>query len=532
MNLELFRKNFESQSFEQKLNNRIERLQRAELNPVDKTSILLEIQDDPIAFINLFGVVYEPRTPETPDVPFFLFPYQEEVIRRIIDAEARGSDLLIEKTRDMGITWTVIWYMLWRWLTRDKWYGLMGSRKEEEVDNKSPQSLFGKMRYALYSLPNWIRPQKFHKSEHDIFMKLVNPDKTSYIDGESANPNFGRGKRTSMVYLDELFFWKFARESWRSCIDTSQVRIGVSTAYPSSFARGLRDSFESQGKLITLDWHSHPFKDEAWFQAEKIRREADPLAIEGELEISYRVDPTNAYYPEVLNCPIKDTGYNQLLPLYIGMDFGSKDNTAFSYWQRDSVNYYCIDAIEKHNKPLYWYYPFLKQGCDFKDKEEYQLENRFTKETFTLKKKDYLLNELELIKRFNEWNAPVMYCGEVAHRQTLIKSNTSISQELAGVGIFLRINDKGFEHIVRRTATKKMLTKTIFSGSGGALEVFDALSNSHYSKQRENSVSDKSIDKPVHDEWADLRSSVENFAVNIIQSGGGIKEHTYRKFPH
>jgi hypothetical protein len=868
MNLDLFRKYLTSQKFEQKLNNRIERLQRAELNPVDKTSILIDIQDDPLTFINLFGVVYEPRLPEMPDIPFFPFPYQEEVIYRILEAEARGEDLLIEKTRDMGITWTIIWYILWRWLTKDKYYALLGSRKEEEVDNKcysddtevltkdgwklfkdvdidkdffatrnpitkefewqkatekikqrysgdfyhiksrtldllvspnhrvlyrnnpwglirgkyesnerfssakelynrgksikaipstsiwkgkeikefvfetknkhqkrivmsgddfcafmgmylaegnidkgmfvitqskkskgyreykkllirifgtepcytgeewkkgnipivnylkqfgrswekfipqeildatprqlsiflyyymlgdgswrsaqptvgtvskkmadqlqeviqkigysasiikqkpkdslikgrfikkencrtlyilnirkakyqsfqiektyydgyiycvsvpngvlyvrrngkpawcgnSPQSLFGKIRYSYYSLPKWLRPVNFRKSEHDIFLKFVNPDKQSFIDGESANPNFGRGKRTSIVYLDELFFWKFARESWRSCMDTSPVRIGVSTAYPSSFARSLRDSFEKQGKLITLDWKKHPFKDEEWYKKELERREADPLGVEGEIEISYRSDPTNAYYPEVLNCKLMELEYNPSLPLYIGVDFGVKDKTAFTYWQRDFNNFYLIDAIERNNKPLHWFYPFLKQGIDFDFKEEYEIQNKFTKEKFLLKKKDYTLNDLDFIRKFNKWKPPVMYCGEIAHKQKMIKSNSSIQSELAGLGIYLRINDKGFEHSVRRVATKKLLLNTIFNSNSGAMDAFDALANSHYPKSRDNSSTPK--DAPVHDEWADLRASVENFAVNII-TPSSIKEIQYKSF--
>lgn len=529
MNLNLFRQYLTSQEFERKLSTRLERLQRAEMNPVERTSIMIEIMNDPIFFINTFAVVYEPRLSENPDLPMFLFPYQEEVVYKLLQAEERGEDLLIEKTRDMGITWVMLWYILWRWLTKDKFYALLGSRKEEEVDNKSPQSLFGKLRYGYYSLPQWIRPDKFHKSEHDVFMKLINPNKQSYIDGESANPNFGRGKRTSLVYCDELFFWRFARESWRSCIDTSPCRIGVSTAVPSTFARNLRNSMEEQHKLVTLNWDKHPFKDKEWYENEEKRRGSDALAIEGELNISYLADPEYAYYPDVQNCPVRKIEYNPSLPLYVGTDFGSQDKTAFSWWQRDVNNFYCIEAIERKNKKLSWFYPFLKKGYDFENAEEYDIINKFTQEHFKIKKSDYLKDELELIKKINTWNMPVMYCGEVAHKQKMIKSNTSIFQELGGIGIYLRINDNGFTHPVRRTSTKKLLTRAIFADGTGALDVYDALLNSHYPLARANSTGSEGNDKPVHDEWADLRSSVENFAVNIIVNKTGIKEFAYTK---
>jgi hypothetical protein len=528
MNIKLFEKYLQGQDFERKINTRIDRLQRAEMNPIDKTSVLIDIQDDPILFIDLFGLVYEPRLPEVKDIPFFLFPYQIEAIYKIMESENRGEDLLIEKSRDMGMTWVMVWYFLWRWLTKERWSGLMGSRKEELVDDSTPNSLFGKLRYGLYSMPNWARPNKFRKSENDNHLKLMNPDKMSFITGESSNQNFGRGGRSSVIFFDEAFSWKYGRESWRSCTDTTQCRIAVSSAMPTSFARNLRDSMDSQGRLLSLNWDKHPFKDEQWFKDEEKRRSSDPLAMQTEINMSYLADPEFAYYPEVLMCPVRKLEYNNAIPLYIGLDFGARDKTAIVYMQRDSTNYYCIDGFEKSQKPLYWYYPFIKKGYSFIDKDEYELENKFTKEKFVLRKKDYLTPELNLIERFNAWNYPVMLCGEVAHKQKMIKSNTSIQQELAGIGIMLRINDSGFEHKVRRNATKKMLSKTIFADTDGALIVLDSLANSSFSK-RMGSTSDTTQDKPVHDEWADLRSAVENLAVNVIANDAKIREIPYKK---
>ena len=871
MNLNLLRENFKSSDFERKMLTRLERLQKAEMNPVERVNLMMDCQEDPFYFIDTFGVVYEPRLAEMSDIPFFLFDYQKDVIMRVLQAEERGEDLLIEKTRDMGITWTMIWYILWRWLFKDKWYCLMGSRKEDEVDNKcysddtevltkegwklfkdvdiekdlfatrnldthhfewqkatekikqkysgefyhihsrsldllvspnhrvlyrnnpwglirgkyesreriasakelfqrkdsiktipstsvwkgkkilgkkfsdkskhsvpieisgedycafmgmylaegstnknyiritqdskskgykqfkkllnkifssglsyhggdfiknskplskylkkfgrswekyipedimnatkeqqeiflhyymlgdgswlsaqptmttvskkmadqlqeiiqkigkssmistvvpkrdsimkngriikkeniriaytlrireseyqtfeidktyydgniwcvsvpntilyvrrngkpawsgnSPNSLFGKLRYAFYTLPTWMRPVKFRKSENDTFMKFMNPDKMSYVDGESANPNFARGKRVSLCFMDEIFFWKFARESWRAATDTSPVRIAVSTPKASSFARTLRDSFEEQGKLITLDWKKHPFKDETWYKKELERRSSDPLSIAAELEISYVSDPTLAYYPEVFMCPVRELKYNPKLPLYIGTDFGARDKTAIVYFQRDSIYHYCIEGIEKSNKPLYWFVPFLKRGYHFNNAESYELVNKFTKETYLIKERDYNDEELTLTKKFNTWNNPVMYCGETADLQTKQRAmvNSSTDIDLRAVGIFLRINRSAAEHKPRRLSTKKMLSKTIFAKDGGALDVYDALANSTYSKTRENSSVEK--DSPVHDEYADMRSAVENYAVNVIMENEKVREFKYK----
>ena len=531
MDLTLLRAYLSSQEFDRKMSHRIERLQEAEMNPVARYAMFQDCREDVFTFIDLFGVVYEPRLSENPDIPMFLFPHQREIIERLIRAENNGEDLFIEKTRDMMATWTVLWYMMWRWRFKDKWYGLVGSRKEEEVDDKTPQSLFGRLRYMLYAMPSWMRPQRFRKSEHDLHMKLINPEMTSYLDGESANPDFARGSRSAFMLLDELFFWRFARESWRACTDSSPCRIAISTAKPSSFARHFSDSFGDQGRKLTLDWHEHPFKNEAWYKREQERRAVDPLSTAGELNISYEADPETAYYPETNLCDVKEFEYDPSKPLYIGCDFGSQDKTAFVYVQRDTERFYVIDAIEKRQKPLYWYYPFLKHGYDFSLVDSYEIENKFTREKFTIRKKDYLQDELDLIKRFNSWKLPVMYCGEVAHRQHMIKSNTSIATELAGIGVFLRINDMAVSHSVRRTATKKMLNKTTFSSSYGGLDVYDACINSRFVTGRDNSSSIEGKDKPIHDEFADLRSALENFAVNITIEGAKVREFQYRKLP-
>jgi hypothetical protein len=880
MNVKLLRHYLNSLDFEKHLNQRLDRLQRAEANPVDRMNVFAECRDDVFAFIDMFGVCYEPRLQESPDLPLFLFPHQREIIYKLIDAEENTHDLLIEKTRDMMATWTVLYYMYWRWRFKDRWYGLIGSRKEAEVDNacysddtevltkegwkyfrdveigrdgdlfatrkmgtkefewqrataktykeydgdfyhiksrsldlmvspghrvlyrnnpwgkshgrwdshediktvdelfkrskkslktipatsvwkgtelaefifpvtgkrsipitmdgddfcafmgmwlaegykvkdgfavtqakeskgynafkvllikifgvepcrtssddswvkgskpifeylqqfghaedkfipdeimnstprqlgiflyyymlgdgswktaqpsmstvskkmadqlqeliqkqgfsssittstvkrdtcirgriikkenclpfyilrirtsrhqtfdiekthykghlscvtvpntilyvrrngkpawcgNTPQALFGKLRYIHYAMPKWMTPQGFRKSEHDIHMKLINPDQQSFLIGESANPNFARGNRAAMIFFDEMFFWRFARESWRSASDSTPCRIAVSTPAPSSFARGLRESMEVNKTLLTLDWKQHPFKDEAWYKAEEARRAADPLAVEGELNISYQADPTGAYYPSVALCPVRDYDYNPDLPLYVGLDFGAGDHTALVYFQRDAKNFYILDCMEQAQRNVHWFLPFLRHGYTFKDQDTYEVKNKFMNDTYKLEKRLYSRPQYELIQRFNTWKLPVMYCGEIAHRNRSQTGNSQVPMSvftmLSGFGIFLRINNMGNDYPVRRTAVIRMLATSVFSSKYGALDVYDALINSRFAQGRENSTSEEAKNKPVHDEFADIRAACENYAVNMaLGSGGsGVKSAPY-----
>jgi hypothetical protein len=382
-------------------------------------------------------------------------------------------------------------------------------------------------------MPKWMTPQGFRKSEHDIHMKLINPDQQSFLIGESANPNFARGNRAAMIFFDEMFFWRFARESWRSASDSTPCRIAVSTPAPSSFARGLRESMEVNKTLLTLDWKQHPFKDEAWYKAEEARRAADPLAVEGELNISYQADPTGAYYPSVALCPVRDYDYNPDLPLYVGLDFGAGDHTALVYFQRDAKNFYILDCMEQAQRNVHWFLPFLRHGYTFKDQDTYEVKNKFMNDTYKLEKRLYSRPQYELIQRFNTWKLPVMYCGEIAHRNRSQTGNSQVPMSvftmLSGFGIFLRINNMGNDYPVRRTAVIRMLATSVFSSKYGALDVYDALINSRFAQGRENSTSEEAKNKPVHDEFADIRAACENYAVNMaLGSGGsGVKSAPY-----
>ena len=516
-----------------KLDARLERLQLAELNPIERINIISESRDDIFTFLNLFAMCYEPRLIESPEIPMFVFPHQQEIIYRCMEAEVNGHDLLIEKTRDMMATWTVLWYMLWRWRFTNRWYAIIGTRKEDECDDLTPKSLYGKLRYMFYGLPNWMKPEGFRKSDHDLHLKLINPETQGYLQGESANPNFARGGRSAMILMDELFSWKFARESWRAASQSSPCRIGISTPVASSFARSLRETMEANKTLLTLDWKMNPFKDEEWYKKEQERSKNDPLSIESELNISYQADPNGAYYPSVNNCSVRDFDYDPALPILIGLDFGAGDKTAIVYFQRDMKAFYCLDAMEQNQRSLYWFLPFLLHGYTFQDAEEYTIKNKFTKEDYVLKKKEYSNDQLDLIRRFNSWRIPSMYCGELAHTNRTQTVNSpvpmSIANLLSGFGIYLRYNTMGNSHPARRTAVIRMLATTSFSNKYGALDAYDALANSRFAPTRQNSAAEN--DDPVHDEYADLRASVENFAVNQNLNSAKTRAIPYRK-PH
>lgn len=153
---------------------------------------------DVVHFINNWGWTYDPRRiaeKESAFLPFDLFPRQIEMVRFIEARIAGAEDGLIEKSRDIGFTWTASAFAVHRWIFVDGFVSIFGSYEEDKVDHKGdPSSIFEKIRLFLYRLPEWLRPKGFFTPDHDNFMRLVNPDNNNTIIGEVGD-NIGRGGR-------------------------------------------------------------------------------------------------------------------------------------------------------------------------------------------------------------------------------------------------------------------------------------------------------------------------------------------------
>src|SRR5262249_33628937 len=118
---------------------------------------------------------YDPRlNPAT--VPFDLFPRQAEFLVWLAEREAAQGNGLVEKSRDMGVTWLCCLHALHGWLFRDGFKASFGSRKLDLVDRRGdPDSIFEKLRFLLHNVPPWMLPARFSWEEHDCEAKLINP---------------------------------------------------------------------------------------------------------------------------------------------------------------------------------------------------------------------------------------------------------------------------------------------------------------------------------------------------------------------
>lgn len=264
---------------------------------------------------NVIFWTYDPRS-RPQHLPFITYPeFQDDAILELNHHIQNGVDLLIDKSRDMGVSWIVTTVFLWNWLRPEAGNDfLLGSRKEPLVDKKGNlDTLMEKCRYNIYKLPDFLVPKGFDPNKHDNHLQLFNPESRCPITGESTNEHFATGGRYRAVLFDEAAKWgSTAEPAWISAGDSTPCRIAVSTPFGmgTHFSR-LR--FSKTTRVLSFHWSKHPKKAigaycdletkkvrSPWYDQECKRREATPLSIGQELDIDYVTSGSPAFSTESL----------------------------------------------------------------------------------------------------------------------------------------------------------------------------------------------------------------------------------------
>lgn len=267
---------------------RVQLLMKAQTS-VEMRSIQYQMcKNDILYWANLYCSTYNPR--KSPSViPFITYPYEDELLLDLVDSVQNQKDILIDKSRDMGVTWCVLLVFTWFWQFKGEGFDfLCGSRKENLIDLSGDMStLFEKIRFLIRNQPKWLLPQGFDVKTHSNYMRILNPQTKSSMIGEATNSSFSRGGRYRGVFLDEFAFWEVDEAAWRASADSTNCRIAVSTPHglDNKFAE-LRHKDPPVLKVRSLHWTLHPEKDDEWYKAECQRR-SDPVEIAQELDINY-----------------------------------------------------------------------------------------------------------------------------------------------------------------------------------------------------------------------------------------------------
>ncbi|MEK7112477.1 MAG: hypothetical protein AAB875_04055, partial [Patescibacteria group bacterium] len=289
----LLREYQESPEYREKLLTRLKITDACNRSNEAKVYAAAACRADPVFFINNFCWTPNDKYAQY-HFPFILYSFQEEMVEWVNKHIDEGRDGLIEKSREMGVTWLFMSLFLWRWLFSDNFNALVGSYKQDKVDDRTKDSLYGMLDYQLKNLPKWLLPKRFNFKIHRMSMKLINPENNNLIKGDTMNPEFSRGSRRSCIFLDEGAYWEYFQDAWDASADTTNCRITVSTPNGYNAFAALRHSDTTDIK--TVRWELHPLKDRSWYEYEKSRRTDENLA--QELDISYQRSQKGRVYQE------------------------------------------------------------------------------------------------------------------------------------------------------------------------------------------------------------------------------------------
>lgn len=243
----------------------------------------------PSDFINDWAMTYDPRQ-AVKVMPFLLFPKQCEYIDWLYQRWIGKEDGLVEKSRDMGVTWLCCAFAVWMWIFHPQSSIAFGSRKEDLVDKLGdPDSIFEKIRMIISMLPAEFVPVGFKPDQHATHMKILNPENGSNIKGE-AGDNIGRGGRSSIYFKDESAFYERPEKIEAALSMNSDVKIDVST--PNGNGNPFyRKRHGGKIPIFTFHWRDDPRKDQAWY--DKQRRDLDPVILAQEVDINYDASVSN-----------------------------------------------------------------------------------------------------------------------------------------------------------------------------------------------------------------------------------------------
>jgi phage terminase large subunit len=279
----------DTESLRQSLIRRLQTLDKINRDPQLQAIAWARAAKDPVWWFNTFCWTYDPRGAANglpAYLPFDLFPRQEELIRWLDDRVAASEEGLVEKSRDVGWTWVAAGFALHKWLFAPGFKTTFGSRKEVYVDRiGDPDSIFGKLRLLLDRLPHWMLPCGFNRSEHDNYLRLINPANGNTITGE-AGDNMGRGGRSTCYIVDEGAFIEHADKVDAAIVANANTRIWASSVNGTGNVF-YRKRHSGHIPVFRFHWSDDPRKDAAWAEAKQLELSSTPATWAAEYDIDY-----------------------------------------------------------------------------------------------------------------------------------------------------------------------------------------------------------------------------------------------------
>lgn len=232
---------------------------------------------DPRFYINTFCYTLDPRN-EIPATPFITYDFQDAFLS-LMQYNAKCSqsdktrrwDLGVDKSRDMGISWTTLYFLDWVWrFDKNRTMRVISSKKERVDGTDDDDALFPKLDFNEERLPSSlsVRADNHEPDAGRLAMGIANRPKYNQIKGEASSADAGRGGRSYVAFRDEEASAKYGGDITKALNQTTRMQIRVSTP------KGIDNSFYRAKTITNIDWMTfhwslHPEKSIGLYSSER-----------------------------------------------------------------------------------------------------------------------------------------------------------------------------------------------------------------------------------------------------------------------
>lgn len=193
--------------------------------------------------------------------PFHLWPCQTEVL----DAMNAGSDTVVLKARQMGISWLACALALWKIMFFNGVTVLLFSENEDKS-----KELLARIKFMYDTMTPWLKRLvgPFTRSNStDIYL-----GNGSRVLCEPSNPGGGRSFTPDLVIMDEVCLMEYAAEIWagvhgalapRGYVIAISTALGVGNYFHTLYTAAKKNPGM---RTVFLPWNARPDRDEEWYR--------------------------------------------------------------------------------------------------------------------------------------------------------------------------------------------------------------------------------------------------------------------------
>lgn len=252
---------------------------------------------DVLLFLSNFGWAFDPRDPKALPTPTILWDAQVGYVKALSDPDS--GPLLVEKSRDQGASVLATQVDVWGFLFIRGWDVGYLTRIGADLDDKTYNSLFGKIDFMLGKLPAWLLPPgtiERRGGHAPLFKNVINGN---VIRGANTTRGTMRGFRLKKLRVDEAAHIENLSAMMAGLQDVSPgiTLISSVNGQGNAFAdiRHSRNGYEAapygstsrrRGAwgILRLHYSQDPRKDAAWAEEARRSKRVEDWAQEQEIE--------------------------------------------------------------------------------------------------------------------------------------------------------------------------------------------------------------------------------------------------------